>query len=105
MIIIGRMMEEGNQNSVSRRSTSTRVRKRQLRRELREKENGFVLDCLNQQKSHLKSYNSTSDKFLHYFVIRVHPNCSKPLVRSPGKKSRIDQDIITHDQFQEMLNL
>lgn len=54
-----------------------------MRQLLKEKENGFVLDCLNEEKSKLKVYNSISDKYLNYFVIRVHPNrsSSKPTLQ------------------------
>ena len=59
------------------RSKSTKVNKRLKRKLLTQKQNGFVLDCLNQKKSTLKTYNTINDKFLNYFVIRVHPNVSK----------------------------
>lgn len=59
--------------SQEKRSKSTRGKRRILEK-IKKKEEGFVLDCLNEQKSKLQNYNSISDKFLNYFVIRVHPN-------------------------------
>lgn len=38
---------------------------------MREKENNWVLDCINRQKSTLQPYSSFKDKYLKYFVIGV----------------------------------
>ena len=70
-------MENSNLSPNAKRSKSHRVHKRLKKKLLTEKENGFVLDCLNQQKSSLKSYNTIHDKFLNYFIVRVHPNVTK----------------------------
>ena len=91
---------------LERRSKSTRIRKRLHKKVLSEKENNFVLDCLNQQKAHLEPYNSTNDKFLNYFVIRVHPNMAAmtkthkklyPISRTQ-KTEQNEQN--NHDRFQ-----
>jgi hypothetical protein len=71
------MSDINTDKSSHRSSCSTRSKKRAIQRELHEKENRFVLDCLNSEKTKLKKYNSISDQFLNYFVIRVHPNCKK----------------------------
>ena len=49
-------------------SKSMRKRQRQI---LKEKENNWVLDCINENKSKLKPYSSLRDKYLKYFVIGV----------------------------------
>lgn len=78
-----------------------------MRQLLKEKENGFVLDCLNEEKSKLKVYNSISDKYLNYFVIRVHPNrsSSKPAPQPrcpPASRLEINEQA-NHNRFQNML--
>jgi hypothetical protein len=40
-------------------------------RELRAKENGWVLDCVNEAKAKLKPYSAASDKYFKHFVVRV----------------------------------
>lgn len=74
---------------------------------LKEKENGFVLDCLNEEKSKLKTYNTISDKYLNYFVIRVHPNRSsskKSLQQHVSQVSRLEiNEKVNHNRFQNMI--
>lgn len=89
-----------------KRSKSTRHRKRVMRQFLKEKENGFVLDCLNEEKSKLQTYNSISDKYLNYFVIRVHPNRSnsKKSIRQVSQVSRLEvNEKVNHNRFQDMI--
>ena len=57
-------------NKLSPLPTSKSMRKRQ-RKIYREKENNWVLDCVNEKKSKLKPYSSLRDKYLKYFVIGV----------------------------------
>lgn len=82
-------MSEATTVIEQKRSKSTKIKRRFIKQVLREKENGFVLDCLNGEKTKLKSYNSINDKYLNYFVIRVHPN------RNPSKKSLTQLSTIT----------
>jgi hypothetical protein len=84
------------------------MKRRFERKVLQEKENGFVLDCLNEQKAKLKHYNSISDKYLNYFVIRVHPNVTKSKsgkhTHSVSKIDKVEfKEQISHSRFQEML--
>jgi hypothetical protein len=60
---------------------------------------------VNEEKSKLKSYNSVGDKFLNYFVIRVHPNCGKltPLPYSQPVDHIEREEKTNHQRFQEML--
>jgi hypothetical protein len=99
-------MSEIHYHSAEKRSKSTRTRKRLQKKIQNEKENGFVLDCLNQSKSQLRSYKSINDKFLNYFIIRVHPNVSKHAKhRNPlTKVSKVEHiENVNHNRFQEML--
>jgi hypothetical protein len=40
-------------------------------KEFEEKENNWVLDCVNEQKAKLQTYSVVKDRFLKYFVVRV----------------------------------
>lgn len=89
-------------NSNPKRNSNTRTN-RKHKKETKEKENGFVLDCLNQQKTHLQSYKSINDKFLKYYVIKIRPTCKKAV--SPNKSIIKCQQVeeFNHYKFQEML--
>lgn len=41
------------------------------KKQIKHKEQNFVLDCTNPITSKLPSYNSLQDQFLKYYVIRV----------------------------------
>ena len=104
--LIKKKMSDVGYHSLERRSKSTRTRKRLQKKQQSEKENGFVLDCLNQSKSKLQAYNSIQDKFLNYFVIRVHPNLNKPNKHHTtiSKVSKVEHsEQLNHTRFQEML--
>ena len=88
-----------------KRSKSTRGKRRTLEK-IKEKEKGFVLDCLNEKQSKLQNYNTISDKFLNYFVIRVHPNRKniKKITNSTSQISKLEvKEKENHNRFQEML--
>lgn len=87
--------------NLSSEKRSIRIRKREERRQLKEKENGFVLDCLNQAKSHANSYNSINDKFLRYCIIKVRASPTRPL--RTAKTSCDDLERKNHLKFQEMI--
>jgi hypothetical protein len=40
-------------------------------KKLREKENGWVLDCVSEEKAKLKPYNTVADKFVKNFITRI----------------------------------
>jgi len=61
-----------------------------------------VLDCLNKEQAKLKVYNSASDKYLNYFVVRIHPNLNKPKRTSPTHKLELIEKV-NHQRFQDML--
>ena len=83
-------------------------RTRRLRgREQTEKENGFVLDCLNGEKSRMLAYNSSKDRLGRYMVMRVPP---KGLMRRSVSSRRVQMSTIVdmreqanHHNFTMML--
>lgn len=47
-------------------------------------------------------YNSASDKYLNYFVVRIHPNCNRPKRASPAHRLELVERA-NHQRFQDML--
>ena len=72
-----------------------RNRLQPLKKGQKHKENKFVLDCTNTERSHLQPYNSFKDKYLKYYVIRMSKKKSRnklaPLTnKTPVDKTRFD---------------
>ena len=63
-------------------SKNMRKRQRQIKKE---KDNNWVLDCINENKSKLKPYSSLRDKYLKYFVIGVPKKKRANIVHNDAK--------------------
>jgi hypothetical protein len=60
-------------------------------KKLREKENGWVLDCNSEEKVRLKPYNFAAETFEKYFVIRT------------PKKKKTKEELINSAKFRTFL--
>jgi RecA-family ATPase len=60
-------------------------------KKLREKENGWVLDCSSEEKVKLKPYNFAAEKFVKHFVIRI------------PKKKKAKEELINSAKFRTFL--
>lgn len=54
----------------SRNHSTAKTSKKKLSN-LAQKENNWILDCTNEERSKLKPYSAVKDRFLKYFVVRV----------------------------------